>query len=183
MRAMSPRERKLVAIGLLVAAIAFVQLALIAPLLDGFTARADERRALTLRYQLNARTIASAPRLRRRAEQQRAATADFVLAAPSPTAAAQLLRERIERTIGDVGGEFRSVEELDAPPGRIAAQAAARLTVAQLAATLVRLQNEPPYLTVGTLDIAADEALVSGGPTPLDVKIDASIPVAAPTPR
>ena len=176
MRPISSRERKLVAIGLLVALIAAVQLGIVAPILDGFAARAARREELLLRYQHNERTIASIARLRRKAERQGAELGRFTLSAATAELAGELLKERLQRTIESAGGEFRSSDEVTAPTGWIRARADCELTLDQMTRLLRQLQNEPPYLVVESLTVSADKALLSGQPGPMDVRIEAAIP-------
>lgn len=177
MRPTSPRERRLVAIGLLIAAVALVWLAIVAPISRGFAARAVEREELLLEYQHNVRTIAAVPRLRRQAERQRAVLDRFVLAAPDLATATQRLRERTERVVTEVGGEFQAGDDADAPAGWIAVRASARLTQDQLARTLARLQNEPPWLVVTGLDVSADQALADGQSHPMETSFEVAIPL------
>lgn len=183
MRAMSPRERKLVAIGLLVLAVALVQLVVIGPILNGFADRAAQRERLLLEYQHNARAIASIPRIRRQAEAQRGTTERFAIDAASPEQAHQLLRERIERVVGEVGGEFEAGEDADAPEGWVGVRTSARLTLDQLTRTLARLQSEPPWLVVTALDVSADQALVNGRLNPMETTFEAQVPTRSPQPR
>lgn len=174
---MSPRERRLVAVGLLVAVVALVQLAVIQPILDGFTARAAEREVLMLRQQQYARRIATIPRLARAAERQRGAEALYQIDAATIGAGTAALLERMGQAVTATGGELRAGEEGTAPAGWVRARVAARLTQGQLADALARLQNQPPYLLVDRLRVAADDAEVTGRAGPMEVSVEATIPV------
>lgn len=177
-RTLSARERRLVAIGLLVLAIALVHLAIVGPILSGFAEREARREALMMEYQRNTRAIAAIPRLRRAAERQRDGLTRFVQPGPSAAAANDRLRERLEQVVGEIGGEFQAVDEAPAPPGWTGARATARLTQPQLVQLLARLRNEPPWLTAEALDIAADQAAVSGAPSPMNVTIAVALPLS-----
>lgn len=183
MRPTTPRERRLVAVGLLIAAIALAYLAVVAPIAHGFAARAAARQALLLEYQHNVRTIAAVPRLRRQAERQRAVLDRFVLEAPDLAAATQRLRERAERVVTEAGGEFQAGEDADAPAGWIAVRASARVTEGQLARVLARLQNDAPWLVVTGLDISADQALADGQSHPMETSFEIAIPLRSAKPR
>lgn len=176
MRPTTAREKRLVAIGLLVLAVALVWLLGIAPIAAGFAERDARRERLLLEYRHNTRSIAAIPRLRRQAERQSEALAGFVLAAPDSAAATQLLRERIERVVTEAGGEFLAGEDADAPAGWVAVRAGARLTLDQLARTLSRLGDEPPWLVIDALDVSADQALVNGRLNPMEVSFEAQVP-------
>lgn len=183
MRATTARERRLIAVALLVLAVALVQLLVVAPILGGFAARAARRDQLLLEYRHNVRAIASIPRLRRQAEGQRETVARFALDARSPEQAHQLLRERIERVVTQVGGEFEAGEDADAPAGWVGVRTAARMTLDQFARVLARLQDDPPWLVVTALDVSADQALVNGRLNPMEVSFEAQIPTRPAQPR
>ena len=80
---LSDRERRLVAILILIALIALGWLAVAAPILSGFETRAAERERLALVQASNQRLIDNVAQLRRQAEAQRADRARFHLIAPS----------------------------------------------------------------------------------------------------
>lgn len=176
MRPLSPRESRLVAVLILVAVVALAQFAVIAPIMHGFADRAEQRRELRARYAANDRMIAAIPRLRRQAETRNALLRHYTLAAPDPGAAAEMLRDRLQSAVTAIGGDPRGGEDIPAPPGTVAARVNARLASPQLTALLVTLQNARPAITVTAMAISADDALVSGQSTTLDVQLEASIP-------
>lgn len=177
MRPVSARERRLVALLLLVALVALVWLCLIAPILDGFSARAARREELALLAVHNQRTIAAIPRLRRGAEAQAAAVRNFVADARTAEAGREQLKERLQRAIERTGGEFRDVADAEGQPGWARARVSARLTLPQLTATLAILQDSPPWLVIETLSVGANDALVTGTSSAMDIDIEASLPL------
>lgn len=177
MRTMSKRERRLLAGALLIGTIALAWLIVVAPIVNGFADRADRRAQLRMTYAHQQRTIASVPRLRRQAERQRAAIGDFALPTASLDAGRERLRDRLLQTVEGVGGDFRESVDAEGRPGWARVQASARLSLSQLTFLLDRLQNEPPYLIIDSLTIAADEAVVTGKPSALDIQLEASIPL------
>lgn len=183
MRPTTSRELRLIAVGLLVLAVALVQLLVIAPILDGFSERAAKRAQLLLEYQHNARAIASIPRVRRQAERQRETIARFAIDARSPEQAHQILRERIERVVIEAGGEFEAGEDADAPAGWVAVRTSARLTLDQFTRTLARLQDDPPWTVVTAVDLSADQALVNGRLNPMEVSFEVQVPTRPAQPR
>lgn len=175
-RSLSARERRLLAVLLLVAVLALLARGLVLPLLDGFSERAATRAALAERYARNARLIASAPRLARLAERQNRELAAFLIVAPTPALAGERLQERLQAIVEAAGGEFRLAETLGSEPDRVGVRVEARLTQAQLTQALLALQNDRPFLGITAVGINAADALTATTPGPMDVRIDVSIP-------
>jgi hypothetical protein len=174
MRPLHPRERRLVAIALLMAAVAVVALALVAPVVGGFSARADERRQLEAVYQRNTRLIAALPMLRAADQAQRASAARFAIAAPSEQLAAEVLKARLQRIAADEGFALTSIQDLPNGPsaGRVRIRADMQLSLAQLCDSLRRLETEGAYVIVDYLSISADRALSTGHLSPIDVRLE-----------
>ena len=175
-RPLSKREARLVAVLILIALIAAVYLGVIAPLVSGFAERAEQRRELAVRYEANGRIIAAIPRLRRLAEAHNRMAGDYMLAAPDAAVAGELLRQRLQTAVLAVGGEFRGGEDIAAPPRTVATRISARLSWPQLLALLPALENARPFLTISSLSIGADDALITGRATTLDVELETTIP-------
>lgn len=182
-RASSPRERRLIALFILVACVALVWLTIIAPIISGFSERAAERTALLQRYQVNQRTIASIPRLRRQAEQQRETLRSFAVIAPTSAAAGAQIEERLQRVIETAGGELRNLEDVSTTARQVRVLASARLSLGQVGAVLTRLQNETPFLNIETLNISADQAAISGRMETMEVSFEISVPIILAKPR
>lgn len=181
---MSSRERRLVALLILVAVIAGFLLLVISPIAGGFSERAERREALLRQYQLNQRLSGSVGRLSRQAARQREGLRGLALTASSPAHAAAELDARLQAGIEAAGGELRSSEQVSGPDDGLArARATARIGLPQLVAVLARLQNQQPYVTVERLSIAADQAVISGKLEPLDVSLEVSIPTLRAAPR
>lgn len=175
---LSDRERRLVAILILMALIALGWLVIVAPILSGFDARAAERERLALVQSSNQRLIDNVAGLRRQAEAQRADRARYHLIASSRDAAAEQLKERVSALIGDAGGEVRALQDVETAEGRIELRIEARVGEAALVRLLERLQNAEPLLVVRTLSVSAPNAL---GADPsalssrnLDIRFDVS---------
>jgi len=176
-RALSARERKLIAVALLLAAIAGLYLLVLQPILGGFAARAERRETLLAEYAHNDRTIASIPRLRRSVERNADQLQRFVIHAPDADRAGLLLEDRLRRAVEAAGGEFQSSEHAPTPAaGSVQARASARLTLAQTVMLLEQLQNTPPYLAIDALTLTAEDALSSTIIGPLEVRLDVSVP-------
>ena len=177
MKTLSQRERRLVSLLVLAGLMALVWIVLIAPLLNGFSERAIRRNSLLLQYQTNQRIVGSIPRLRRQAERQRDVYSSFAVSAPSLGAVSTVIQERLQNTVDGAGGELRGVEEVATADQQVRLRASARMTLAQLSAVLARLQNETPFVVVETLNIAADQAAISGRLEIMEVSFEVSVPV------
>lgn len=176
-RSLSPRQAQAVALLILLAVLAFLAFGIVGPLIAGFQERAAQREQYALQFSANARNIAAIPRLRRMAEAHEQLLGDFLLDAPDAATAGEALRQRLQTAIVALGGEFRGGEDIaSADAGKAAVRVTARLSESQLKQLLANAQNAKPYLTLTTLVIGADEALVTGQTSALDVQLEASIP-------
>lgn len=176
MRALSLRERRLIAIALAVLAVALVWLLVVAPLLNGFAKRATERETLSAAYQRNSRLINAIPAQRRRAERQSALKDSFFLGAPNANLARDRLRERLRKEFTQAGGVVSAVQDVPSPAGSARAWVQGRMTLHQLQVMLWTLDNSPPYLITESLRISADKALETGRLDILDIRLEASVP-------
>ena len=183
MNNLTARERKIVAIGILVALIALIWFALISPILSGFAERTAERERLSTAFGRNERLIASIPRLRTVIERRAIDRANFHTAGDTPAAATEALKERLGGQIAANGGELRAMQDVEDKSGWVRAWVEARMTLPQLIGTLEKIQNQPPYLAVNSLTISADRALQSGKLDLMDIRIEASSPASTPKPR
>lgn len=175
MTSLSDRERRLIAVLILVAVIAVAWLAVLSPIIGGFQARAAERERLALVQASNQRLIDNIARLRRQAEAQKADAARFHIIAPSPEAAAEQLKDRVSALLSAGGSEVRALQDIEAGEGRVELRIEARVGEGDLVSLLERLQNSEPLLIVTALSIAApgaDPAAQSSQANQLDVRID-----------
>lgn len=177
MRPLSQRERKLLALFILCLVASLIWVVIVGPIISGFSERFADRSLLTQQFQANQRIIGSIPRLRRQAERQRNDLGSFVISAPSQAAASVILQERLQRIIENAGGEIRVIEDASGTDGQVRARGSARMTLEQLTTMLARLQNEPPFLVVEALIIAADQAVISGRLDTMEVSLEISVPV------
>ncbi|HEX3945493.1 MAG TPA: type II secretion system protein GspM [Rhizomicrobium sp.] len=179
MRPLAQRERRLIALGVLLALVAVVVLGVIVPVFGGMAARALERGDLVATYERNQRVLAGIPVWRAQAVEQKSTVAKFSITAPTQALAAEMLKQRINRMTNEEGGSVQTVSEIqgDTPDGWVKVRADLQLTMAQLYKSLARLESEAPYVVVGYLSVAADRAQKSGHAAPMDVRIEVSAPV------
>lgn len=172
MRPVTPRERKFIAVGILVAAFAAVWLGFVSPVIGGFSDRASERARLEAQYARNARLLAAIPVWQHVALAQQRTMGQFALQAATPDLAAQQLQQRLSRSINQVGGLVRNVAKIDdASPGTVEVRGDADLTMSQLYQLLKHLEGETPYVVVEYLSVAANRAFETGHLAAMDVRI------------
>lgn len=175
-KALSLREARLVAILVTLALIALVWIAIVSPILGSFTQRAQQRTELVARLAANDRTIAAIPSLRRAAQAHDAALTQSAIAAPDTAAATGMLRDRLQAALVEAGGAFRGAEDLPPLAGRVTCRLRARLSPDQLTRFLASVQNARPALVITALTVGAEDALVTGSTSNLDVQLEASVP-------
>jgi hypothetical protein len=180
MARLSTRERKLVALLLLVGALFAVWYGVLAPLIGGFVDRAAARQALIESYQRDARAVAQIPSIRRAAEAQRASAEKFVMPGANPGDA---LRDRVAAAVVASGGALKTIEDVAGTPATVRVRADSQLTIPQLNALLAGLAQGTPLLVVDALSVAADEAFQTNRPGQMDVRLEISARIAAPKPR
>ncbi len=176
MRPLTARERRLVALGLLLALTAILWLAVLGPLIGGFFDRAQARRDLIAAYERNERVLRSLPRWRAVAEAQRRQSDRFAIAAPNEQQAVEALKERVLRQAAQDGYTVTAVQDLQASAaeGQVKVRADLLLSLGQLYATLRRLSTEGTYVIVEYISISADRAFATGHAAPLAVRLELS---------
>lgn len=179
MRPLAQRERRLIALGILLGLVAVVVLGAILPLVGGMAARAIERGELRETYVHNQRVLAGIPAWRAQSVRQKATAAKYAIVAPTEALAAELLKQRISRMTNDEGGNVQTISDVqgDVPEGWVKVRADLQLTIGQLYKSLARLESEAPYVVVGYVSVAADRASKTGHAAPMDVRLEISAPV------
>ncbi len=172
------RERKLVAVGILVLLIAAVWLGVVRPIVGGFHARADERDRLVREQTRGERILAQLPYWRARDAALRVDAPAFALPIRQPALAGEAAVELVSTAVTRTGGEVRAIREQSAADGLAKIHADLRLNLTQLTGLLKLLEDQRPFAIVQTLTIAADPATSAGRLSTLDVGIDLAIPYA-----
>ena len=178
MRPLNQRERKVVAVGILVAAICGVWLLVIDPLIGGFLDRAQERDELLDRYTRNERLLAGIPIWRAQAQEQARTARTYAIAAPTRALAVEALRKRLGEVATAQGGEVAALAAVESgvPDGWVRARADLRLSMEQLYRGLVSLERGEPYVVVEYLSVGADRAADTGHLSQMDVRLEVSAP-------
>lgn len=169
------RERRLLAVGLLVLALALVWLAIVRPILAGFEAREDEREQLLTTYARGERVIGAMRATRAALRAQRAGAADWALSAPSPALATDILRELVLNAARANRATVASVQEAQAQPGTVAVRADLTTTPDKLGPLLVALENIRPWPVVEQFNVVADRSLEVATGAAVDVRVDLSV--------
>lgn len=174
MKAVSSRERKLVALLILMALVSGLWLFIVNPIVAGFAERGAEKSQLSQQFANNERLIAQVTRLRKSAEQLNMQKGDFFLSAPSGEAATEILKLRLSETVEAAQGQVRTLQGRTATSRRVGASVQAQLTNDQLVDVLARLGKLVPYVVFDSVEIVAERALVSGNLDVMDVRIEIS---------
>jgi general secretion pathway protein M len=174
MKPLSPRERRIVSLGILVILFAVVWLGLISPILGGFWERAEERHALQAQYDRDARTVASIPIWKHEAQQQQRSENRYAIVAATADQASHQLQDRVAKSVGEVGGLVRSSVPAEPTASEVGTRIDLQLTNQQLNQLLKRLESEEPYVVVEYISVAADRAFETGKLAGMDVKLQVS---------
>ncbi len=176
MRPLSPRERKLIAVLILVLAFSLVLTIVIGPLVSGFTERTARRDALVQTFHANELRIGSLGALEAEAERQVGEMRTLFIAAPDGEDAGEALRERVEAAAQEAGGDVKASEAVPTEEGWARAAIDARLSHDQLAVLLARLNAMKPALVVESVAVIANDALTNTKSDLLDVRLEATAP-------
>lgn len=176
MKPLNPRERRILAIGILVGVIALLWLVVVNPIVQGFVGRAHQRAELRQTYVRDQRLLAAIPVWRQQAEQQRNSANRFAYPAPTDALASDMLKERIARVVNAQGGVLKAAQQIpaDNANGWVAVRGELQLNMNQLYETVKRLENEDPYVSIDYVSVVADEAFKTGHLAPMDVRIEVS---------
>lgn len=179
MKQLSPRESRLVAVGILIASLAVAWLVVVGPILDGFSERAATRQTLLETYSRNQRMLAGIPIWREQIEEQRRTAGAFAITAPTEALAAEQLKTRLSRMTTEEGGTLTEIQDLEdgVPNGYVRIRADMQMTLGQLYKSLARLESEEPYVVVESLSVVADHAAKTGHLGPMAVRLEISAPV------
>ncbi|HSZ75282.1 MAG TPA: type II secretion system protein GspM [Rhizomicrobium sp.] len=178
MNPLNPREKRIVAIGILVAVIAVAWVGIISPLVQGFLNRAAERHEILNIYARNQRVLEGIPVWRAQADAQKKSAAQYAVLAQSQVLAAQALKTRINKLVADEGGSLQNIGDVqnDVPQGWVRVRADLQLTDMQLYKCLTRLDSEAPYVVIEYVSVAADRAFQTGHLEPMAVRIEIAAP-------
>jgi general secretion pathway protein M len=176
MRPLTPRESRLVAIGILVALIAGVWLLLFNPVIEGFSERADTRETLLETYARNQRMLSGISVWQQQLAEQRQSAGRYAISAPTAALAAEQLKNRLSRMTSESGGALTAIQDVEdgVPNGFVRVRADMQMTLGQLYKTLARLESEEPYVIVESLSVVADSAAKTRHLGPMVIRMEVS---------
>lgn len=159
MTSLSPRSRRLAAVGLLVAVVLSVYSFVVGPLLASYADNRGEvaqSRAALARYQEADREI---PALQKQLEalHRQGATGAGYLDGENETLVAAALQERLKSAVVQTGGHLNSTQVLASAdkgkPHRVAVRGQMQMSIAALQRVLYTLESGSPYLFIDNLDV------------------------------
>ncbi|UAJ09060.1 hypothetical protein [Polymorphobacter megasporae] len=168
----SPRERRLVAVGILVALLVLAVFGVILPIASGFSDRADQREQLADDLDRGDRLLASRAFWLAAAARQRADRTRYAIVAPNAGAATELATERATAVIHATGGEVRTIREQPSTPDTSRLRVEARLSLTQLVAALRIFELGQFTPVIEAVSIDAGQASGAGRLAPMEVRID-----------
>jgi Type II secretion system (T2SS), protein M subtype b len=178
-RALSARERRLAAIGILIGVVVLSWQFGIAPLIDDYIQRSEDRDALTAEYERNDGILAGLLGWRKEAEEQVKTAPAFAIVAPNPQIAVELVSQRIARDVKSAGGVVQVTQPVGdkTSPEWVHVRSDLQLTMGQLYAVLMQIQSEEPYVVVGYLSVETRPNPNPNDPQSLDVRLDVFAPI------
>jgi type II secretory pathway component PulM len=176
MNAWTARERRLVALGILVLGVTLLWFALVQPVVSGFADRAARKEELARNYAQNAAIIARLPVWRRQLHGLRADQANFAIAAANRSDASARLIERVSAAAKRNGAVIKLVQDEPARPGWARVRLDASMGLRQLTQLIAIIENERPVLVVESLTGSADQAFRTGRLSPMDIRLEIAAP-------
>lgn len=168
----SPRERRFVAVGILIALMLLGVFGVFVPIADGFSDRADAREQLADDLERGDRLLASRAFWLAAAARQRTDRNRYAIIAPNAGAASELATERATAVIHSTGGEVRTVGERPPTSDTIRLRIDARLSLTQLVAALRIFTSGTFTPVVEAVSIDAGQGSGAGRLAPMEVRID-----------
>ena len=184
MRQLSPRESRLMAIGILIAVVAGGWLLLFDPVIEGFSERAETRQTLLETYTRDQRILSGISVWQAQLEEQRQSAGRYAITAPTDALAAEQLKNRLSRMTSEAGGTLTAIQDVEdgVPSGFVRVRADMQMTLGQLYKTLARLESEEPYVVVESLSVVADGAVKTRHLGPMAIRLEISSAVRTTEP-
>lgn len=175
---LSPRARRLVAVGLLVAVLLGVYSFVAAPLLASYGQNrheAAELQAALAKYEEIGREI---PELQKQLDDlhRQGATAAGYLEGQNDTLIAAALQDRLKNAVAQTGGRLNSTQVLanteHTKPHRVAVRGQMQMSLASLQRVLYTLESGTPYLFIDNLEVRPVVGPRGSQPTDTDAVLD-----------
>jgi hypothetical protein len=183
MTTLTLRERRLIALALLLLVILVLLLGILMPILDGFKSRSDVRDQYYSQMTRNDRSINNLSTWRRQANSQKQEAARFAILAPTRSAALDRFREDMLQFFVKNGATVRSAQDMPSIEGWLKLRIDTQMSLTQLTDCLKRLQQSQRVAVVDAITISADRAFTNGRLSPMDIRLEISIPYSSPPAR
>jgi Type II secretion system (T2SS), protein M subtype b len=174
---LSARERRLLAVGALVLALAIAWLAVVHPLTAGFADRAAERERLS--HEIVAARALIAQRLVWQARFRRLAMDAGDFGASDADAATTRTTDQVLTATAAHGVIVNAMRPQAGGAGLARVSVDMRADLPQLVAVLKTLELAKPYLVIDTLSVGADPEAAAGRAGPMNVMVDIGAPYVA----
>lgn len=173
MRAMTARERHLVALAVLAALLMGLWALILDPVVGGHFRRQEESARLAAQLARDERLVVGLEEWKAVADEQARTAASFALQAPTAALATEALKERVIAAVTAEGGMVKALQAVDrdVPEHWVRVRADLRLSHEQLYGALRRLASEVPYVVIDFLSVVADRAAGTGRLEPLDASV------------
>ena len=174
---LTARERRLLAVGALVLALAAVWLTAVRPLVAGFFDRAAERERMSHDLAVARALLAQRPmwqaRFRRLAEE----SGDF--GPPDADAATTRATDQVLAAVAAQGATVNAIRPQAGSPGLSRMSVDIRADLPQAVAILQTLARARPYLVVDSVSFATDPEAAAGRAGAMNVMLDIGAPYVA----
>jgi len=171
---MSVRERRLLALGILVLVVAVIWVGGISPILNGFASRKEARDIAIETLRHNARAIAGYKAVRLQLEEVRRTVPNWALEATSLPAATELARKRVTQAVAASGGFLDALRDQPGRDDLITMQVDTRIDLLGLENLLGHLENDRPTGVVNNISVSAADATTALPASSLQVRLEVS---------
>lgn len=180
MTALSLRERRLIALALLLLFFSILIFGIVTPVIDGFRSRSDARDQLYSQMARNDRSISNLPIWRSQANSQKKDANRYAILAPTRSAAADIFREDIQQLFVKSGAVVRSAQDAPSVEGWLKLRIDSQMSLTQIVDCLKQIQLFQKTTVINAITISADRAFTNGRLSPMDIRLEISIPYSSP---
>ncbi len=183
MKTLSLRERRLIALAVLLLLLCFLLFGIITPIIDGFKSRSNARDEYYSQMARNDRSIGNLPIWRRQVNDQKNTATRYTILAPTRSAAVDMFRENMLQFFVKSGTVVRSTQEIPSSDSWLKLRIDSQMSLTQIVDCLKRLHMSQKIIVVDAITISADRAFTNGRLSLMDVRFEISAPYTSPKTR